>query len=883
MRRLLDRLGHRVRSLVRGTAVDRELERELRFHLESQIEENVAAGMTRDEAYAAAARSFGPRVRAEEACRDARRITWLTSVGQDLRYARRSLGRQPLLVVAAVLSIAAGLAANTIVFGLGTELLFTPPSASQPERLVNIRLSHGSHVSYQHWRALDESGALEQVGGYQIEQDVTLGLGGTSTTVLPLIVTANYFDLLDVPFALGRGFSAEEAAAERNTRVAVVSHGFWSRRLGGASDVLGRVVLINGNPYAIIGVLRADFRSVPGFGVVPELYLPLSASLMPDLDDPYAAAVQLVGRLRPGQRFEEGRAAFATAVTRLPARPGERPAGLGQFSSLDGASEEFGGTMFFAVLLVVTGLVLAIACANVAGLLVARGTVRRRELAVRAALGASRRRLVQQLLADGFWLALGGTAVGLVVTAFVLALVSRVELPFPVPIVLNPHLGGGLLWYALALLAVTTVVSALVPALTVSRQSVTSALRTDQPQYGHRRITLRNLLVVGQVAVALVLLTTAGLFIRNLALTHTLDPGFEVRACWSRRSRSRQAVTRLRRGWQRSTWPSHGCSALPGVQHAAFARGVPLTMRSGGTVGVDLGIDGESGTVPAMYQENWVSAGYFATMGMRLLAGRDLAATDVAGAPAVAVVSHAFAERYLAGRDPVGVRLVLPGPPNTAGIPTLVVGIVSDGKHRTIGEPQKAALYLPYAQNMGRSGTMTQFLVRTSTDPAAAVRLVSDALAASDPSLAVDVQTMESALAFAFLPSRVGALLLGVSGGLGLLLALVGLYAAVAFAVSRRTAEIGIRRALGATGAAVIRLVLGDWAWLVLTGIGVGLAGAWFITRPLAQFLVDGLSATDPVSFVATPVLLAALSAAATLVPALAALRVDPARVLRNE
>src|SRR6185436_8616106 len=206
-------------------------------------------------------------------------------------------------------------------------------------------------------------------------------------------------DLLQVPFALGRGFSAEEAAAGRDTRVAVVSHGFWSRRLGSASDVLGRVVLINGHPYAIIGVLPADFRSVPGFGVVPELYLPLSSSLMPDLYEPYAAAVQLVGRLRPGQRFEEGRAAFATAVTHLAPRPGERPVGLAQFSSLDGASEEFGGTMFFAVLLVVTGLVLAIACANVAGLLVARGTVRRRELAVRAALGASRRRLVQQLLA----------------------------------------------------------------------------------------------------------------------------------------------------------------------------------------------------------------------------------------------------------------------------------------------------------------------------------------------------------------------------------------------------------------------------------------------------------------------------------------------------
>jgi len=884
MRRWLDRFAHRVRSLVRGTAVDRELERELRFHLEAQVEENLAAGMPAEEARSSAMRLFGPRARIEEECRDTRGVAWLASVAQDLRYARRSLARQPLLVVAAVLSIAVGFAANTAVFGIGTELLFTPPSAREPERLVTMRLSFGSHVSHPHWSALQRSGALEQVAGYQIEREVTIRLGGTSTTLLPLIVTANYFDMLGVPFALGRGFSATEAAAERNPRIVVVSHGFWTRRLGGAYDVLGRVVLVNGDPYAIIGVLPADFRSLPGFGVVPELYLPLNKSLMPDLDDPYSAALQLVGRLGAGQRFEEGRAAFATVVARLPPRPGERPAGLGRFASLGGASEELEGTtVFFVVLLVVTGLVLAIACANVAGLLVARGTVRRRELAVRAALGASRRRLVQQLLADGFWLAAGGTAVGLALTAVVLRLVSRIELPLPVPVVVNPHVGGGLLWYALGLLVVTTVVSALLPAVTVSRQSVTSALRTDEPQYGHRRVTLRNLLVVVQVAVALLLLTTAGLFIRNLALTHTLDPGFDVRpllvAHVTFPPGRHSAETRL------TTLDSALATlrALPGVQRAAFARGVPLTLRSGGTTGADLRIESDGSTVPAMYEENWVSAGYFGTLGMRVVSGRDIAATDTAGTPAVAVVSHAFAQRYLAGRDPVGLRLVLPGPPNTTGIPTLVVGVVSDGKHRSIGETQKAALYSPYAQNMGRGGGMTQFLIRASTDPITVLRPARDALAALDPSLAVDVQTMQSALAFAFLPSRVGAVLLGASGALGLLLALIGLYAAVAFAVSRRTAEIGIRRALGATSASVIRLVLGDWAWLVLTGIATGLVGAWFITRPLAQFLVDGLSATDPLSFVVTPVLLAALSAVATLMPALAALRVDPARVLRNE
>ena len=385
----------------------------------------------------------------------------------------------------------------------------------------------------------------------------------------------------------------------------------------------------------------------------------------------------------------------------------------------------------------------------------------------------------------------------------------------------------------------------------MSRESITSSLKLEEPQYGHRRFTLRNLLVIGQVAVAVVLLTAAGLFIRNLALTHTLDPGFAVDGRPSRRlTFPTSHGTEARRGWRRSTLRSSACRRC--LECARGVRlGLPLTIHPGRSTGADLRVDGEGATFGANYQENYVSPGYFEAMGMRLLRGRDVAATDVAGAPKVAVINETFATRHFDGRDPVGLRLILPGPPNTTGIPTLVVGVVSDGKHRTIGEAQKAALYSPYAQNMGRAGAMTQLLVRTSTDAgngaSARPRRAGRARSVAGGRCADD----ESALAFAFLPSRVGAMLLGLSGALGLSLALVGLYAAVSFAVSRRTAEIGIRRALGATGGAVIRLVLGDWAWLVLTGIAMGLAGAWFITRPLAQFLVDGLSATDPVSFVA--------------------------------
>jgi predicted permease len=881
MRRWIDRLRLRLRSLLRQAAVDAQLQRELRFHLDQQIAEYRAAGLTPDEARAAALRAFGPIGQIEEECRDMRGVTFFLNLVQDLRHARRSLMRQPQLVVAATISIAIGVSANSTIFSLATELLLSSPTAYRADRLVRIRTGNGSHVSYRQWRDLEQSGALSAVAGYQIEKEVNWRGTDRAIELHPLIVTANYFDVIGAPVAMGRPFTAAEAAAERGPTVAVISHGFWQRRLGGDPSIVGRPLTLNGQPYVVVGVLPAGIRSLPGYGVVPDIYLPLNRSLMPDLDIAHSAAVQLVGRLRDGQSLPQGRAALETVVRRLGRAGGDRDfARLDEFAPIGGIAQlaDF-STMsaFFGLLMIVVGLILLIACANVAGLLLARSIVRQREIAVRAALGASRARLVQQLVTEALWLALLGTVAGLATALVLMSLLTKVPLPVPLPIDLRVGLDGRLLVHSLVMVLLTAVLCALIPALQATRPSLVPALRQEGLKYGGRRWTVRGLLVIGQVAVSLVLLVTALLFLRNLARSHALDPGFDtahtvvaqvsfVEGRYTPESRGvflEAAVDRLR--------------SLQGVDAAAYAHGVPLTIRSGMTTGGDLRAGGNA-SIRVRYEGNFVGPGYFTTMGIRLISGREFLASDRPGAPPVAIVNGEFARRYLAGSDPIGQHIVLPGSPSAVEI----VGVVANGKHRTLGEDQQAAVYEAFLQRGNRT-RFVHILVHTIGAPDEAVRDVEQALSQMDSSAAVDVQTMRSTLAFAFLPSQAGAAMLGTLGTLGLALAMVGLYAVMSYSISRRTAEIGLRMALGASERAVMRLVFSDASVLAGSGILSGLAVAALITRPLAMFLVAGLSPTDPVSFAGTAILLGLVSFTASWSPARRAMRIDPVVALRHE
>lgn len=885
MGRLVDRALLRARSLIRGGQVDAALKDEIRVHLEEQIEENLAAGMSPREAREAALRAFGPMARIEEECRDTRRVSFLQNLMQDLHYTLRSLARQPLLMLAAILSIAIAVSANTTIFALASELVLSTPTTRRPDQLVHIRMARGSHVAYQQWRDLDGSGALAGIAGYQIEAEVNWRGPDQSVSLVPLIVTANYFDLLGVPVAAGRGFTADEAQAERHPTVAVISHGFWQKRLAGDQNVIGSTVILNGQPYTVLGVLPAGLRALPGYGIAPEVYLPLSAALMPDLNNMRGAAVQLVGRLRDGQSVGEGRAALAAAASSLSLTYGEKYFGVvSQFArvgSLAQVGDFATAGAFFGVLLVAVGLVLAIACANVAGLLLSRASVRRREIAIRVAIGASRARLVQQLVTEGLWLAFFGTVSGFLLMVLMMRLLARIPLPFPFPFELHVPFDARMLAYSVILLVATTVLSALMPALHATKPTLVPALKQEDARHGHRRWTMRGALVVGQVAVALVLLVTALLFVRNLARARYMNPGFDTAGTLvaqisfvegrhtpeSRAAFLQAAVERLR--------------TLPGVERASYSRGVPLTMRSGMTTGADLQIAGKGSSFASRYEVNLVGPDYFATMGIPLVEGREFRSTDRTGAPVVAIINEEFARRHFQGIDPIGQTLLLPMSREQT-YPAEIVGVVGNSRHRTIGETQQAAIYESYLQR-GNRGRYVHVLARATSDAPTTVQDVERVLAELDPSAAVDVQTMRSTLAFAFMPSQIGAALVGALGVLGLGLAMVGLYAVVSFSVSRRTAELGIRMALGASRRAVLRLVLRDALLLTGIGIAVGLGVAVFVTSPLSMFLVAGLKPSDPVAFAGTAVLLVLVSLAAAWSPARRAMNIDPVAALRSE
>jgi predicted permease len=878
MLRLLDALRFRLRSLLHREQADADLDRELREHLECQIEEYVARGMTRDEARRAARATFGGVENVREEARDARGVAVLENLLRDLRYTLRALLHEPMLLAAATLSIALGVAGNIAVFSLARAVAFAPPDARDPATLVNARVSHGSHVSYQRWRDIDAGGALEHFAGYSVEGEVNWLDGSAAVSIVPMLVTANFFDVTGVPVGRGRTWSAAEAGAELDPHLTVISDEFWRLRLGGDTSVIGRKLIVNGEPYTVIGVFPPHLRSVAGFGLSPAMYLPLNRGLGPGSRGPKAQIVQLVGRLKPGQPLGEARAALDALDRRLARLDGDTLwGGVQEFASVNtfktGREARTVG-LFLAVLGVVSLSVLLIACANVAGLLIARGTRRRQEIAVRLAIGGSRARLVQQLMVEGLWLAVIGTAAGIGLSVAFMRVVNNLALPIPFPIALNLTADRSVFLCALALVLITVVTCSLLPALQATRMSLVPALKREEPFYIVRRFTARGALLTGQVTVSTILLVTAILFVRNLIRTQVTTPGFEVnrglvaqigfvqgQGDTDHSDFLRAAVERVR--------------SLPGVARATYAASIPLTVHTGSSDGMTARIDGGALQHVEFSREN-IGPEYFSTMGIRLLGGREFAPSDAPGTPSVAIVNDAFVRHYLDGKNPVGHRLQF----REDSVDLRIVGVVANSKMRTLGEDERAAIYVPLRQAK-KDLRLGFVIVRTQGEPTAFVAPVRQSLGALDKSVAVAVEPMAAALEFALLPSRIGASVLGTLGVLGLVLAAFGLYALVSYSVSRRVNEIAIRSALGASRGAILGLVMRDATVHVGVGLALGLATSALITSPLSAFLVAGLSTTDPLSFGGTALVFVLVSLLASWVPARFAVRVSPVVAMR--
>jgi predicted permease len=813
----------------------------------------------------------------------------MDTLGQDLRFALRQLIRSPGFAVLAVAMLGLGIGATTTIFSVINAVFLRPPvHVREPERLVAVftsdfsgpRFGTSSYPDFVDFAA--GAAGLEGLAAVT-PRPFSVASGTESFRTMGEMVSEDYFGLLGVPLVQGRGFIPGESEAD-----IVIGHGLWQRRLGGAADVIGRTMRLSGHTFTIVGVAPEGFTGTMR-GIRVEVWAPLAAQRILSPGDDMITnrgdrGLFLFGRLRTGvtpveaqsqlevvaarlhqayrQRWTD-RMGRARVVTVLP----ERDARI--FPTIRGPV-----TQFLALLMGVACLVLAISCANLANLLLARGTARRREVAVRLALGGSRVRLVRQFLTEGLVLAAFGAVGGVVLATWATGALSRFEPPLPVPVALDFPLDGRILLFTVLVSALTVVLSALAPALRATRLDSATALRGDLAAAGAaRRIGLRDGLVIAQVAVSLVVLTAAGLFLVSLRNATRIDPGFHAAGLGLMRLELGIQGYDSVRGRAFYAELERRVGALPGVEAVSLTEIVPL-----GLSRQRRGIEVE-GYAPREGEEmefgvNTIGAGYFEAMGIPLVRGRGFEPGDREGAAPVAVVNESFARRFWPGENPIGRRF------STArGGTREIVGVARDGKYVSLTEEPQPHFYEPFAQAYEADMVL---LVRAAGDPQRVLPALAQEARALDPELPVEVNTMADHLGYALLPQRIGAAVLGAFGLLAALLAAFGLYGVMSYVVSQRTAEIGIRMALGARSHDVRMLVVRRALVLTMTGLGLGLAGAAAATRVLSGFLVD-VSPTDPATLASVVVLFTTVALLASWLPARRAAAVDPMRTLRSE
>ncbi len=811
---------------------------------------------------------------------------------QDLRFAFRQMARKPGLTLFAVLSLALGIGANSSIFSLVNAILFRELPAVRPEELVDVFSGREGEYQYATWSYPDYVDARQwnKVFTEFAAINITLATfddGKKTELLFGEQVTGNLFRMYGIEPTIGRGFRPEEDVTLGTHPVVVLGHRCWTERFEADPKIVGKAIKLNGQFLTVIGVAPEIFKgSFPG--LVSDFWVPMhvgaAMASLNSLTERGSRSLFAKARLAPGITIEEAQSQMTALTGRLrKAYPVEDE---GLTTTLVPTREVvlnpgIDGPIFgvAGLLMGIVGLVLLIACSNIANLLLVRASQRRREIAVRLALGASRGRLIRQLLTESVLLALMGGAAGLVIAVWTARLIVAFKPPLPIPINLDVPLDGRILAFTLGVALLTGLICGLAPALQSTRPEVVTALKDEEVGLlrRHRKLGLRNLLVVAQVATSALLLVGAGLFLRSLGNAQSIDPGFGLR-----KGVTVQFALELGSAYDETRGRAfydgllERVRTLPGVKSASMIEHLPLGLN----VNISS-IEIEGRPKPRKGEELSVDRsrarpGYFSTMGIPLVAGRDFAETDRPGMPQVAVVNQTAARQYWPGQDPLGKRLRF----GEDGEWMTVVGVVRDGKYRTLGESPRPFLYPNSLQQY--SSFMTLVAATDGNEKALEERIRRE-LDAIDPNLPIfDRATMSEHLSVMLFPARLGAGLLAVFGLLGLLLAGIGLYGVVAASVARRTREMGIRMSLGARRGDVLALVVREGMTLTLVGLAVGLGLALLATQVLQGFLY-GIGTRDPLTFAAVAAVLGSIALVANLVPAERATRVEPVVALKTE
>ncbi|MBA2340745.1 MAG: ABC transporter permease [Pyrinomonadaceae bacterium] len=886
---MLSRFMKRLRALMRKDELENELDEELRYHLEREIEGNMASGMSPEEARRAARRSFGGVEQSKENCRDARQVRLLDEFWQDIRYGVRMLVKNPGFTFVAVLALALGIGANTAIYSVIDTVLLRPLPFAEQERLVVlwkrdttannplVELSVAEFADWQKQSTVFESLAAMPTTVYGYGYTVTGR--GEPFQVESARVSDSFFPTLGVQANLGRTFIEEDDRPGAG-RTVVLNHRFWRDRLNMDSGIIGQQITLRGENYTIVGVMPPEFDFPKG----AEMWAPLRASMnQRTVENRGNVFLQAIGRLKPGVTIEQANAEMNTIIAQLARQYPEANAGGHRVVITPLAHHIFGDARpALHLLLAASVLLLLIACINIANFLLARATVRHKEVTLRAALGASRGRLVRQFLTESVLLAAIGGTCGLLLAHWMIKLLLYFA-PADIPRIEMVSIDVSVMTFTCVVTLLTAVMFGLAPALTASKVDLNESLKEGSTKVAGARHShrLRSWLVIAEVAVTLVLLISASLVVRSFLNLKQVPLGFDPRnvltAQLSLQGQKYRDVRERRDFFKRLL---ERLEAQPGV----IAAGAVLIRPLEGTIGWDMPFATEGQTLDetkrnAVPNYEVITPHYFRAMGIQIVKGRDFTEEDTEQTPEVVIISETMARRiFKPDTDPLGQQVKLE-PTDSESPWRTVVGVVSDVRYRELSSV-RYDVYVPYRQS---TVTFRYVTIRTATDPLALIPTLRREVSALDETQAVaDVRTMEQLVARSLARPRFSMLLLGFFAFFAAALSSVGIYGILSYSVMQRTNEIGIRVALGAQRSDILKLVIRQGMVLTAIGIVIGLSASLAFTRVMSSLLYN-VSVTDPVTFVAVAALLTVVALLACYIPARRATKLDPLLALKHE